>query len=215
MIEDLKAGKDVDLSRIPVLPSCKYLFHVQCIGFNTDSSSNLRQELPYIFSQSIFKQFLQTHVMLCRLRSFCKLFLKRFYQTEYDVWNKVYVDKTFILFLALNALNSSNQPEMTVQPQQPAPQQPVENEQPSSSSAPAEGGEGGSSGPPPPPQTIMEAFQQRLAKYQSAEATSKAEGNGSKARRMGRIVKVRESYSLSRPTLTFLLLNTRLYKKNK
>lgn len=42
---------------------------------------------------------------------------------------------------------------------------------------------------PPPPKTIMEALTQRLVKYQSQEAHAKEEGNSSKVRRMGRIVK--------------------------
>lgn len=39
------------------------------------------------------------------------------------------------------------------------------------------------------PATVMEALEQRLAKYKSQEEAAKAEGNASKARRMGRIVK--------------------------
>ncbi|XP_067001233.2 coiled-coil and C2 domain-containing protein 1-like isoform X2 [Anabrus simplex] len=42
---------------------------------------------------------------------------------------------------------------------------------------------------PPAPATVLEALQQRLAKYQSCEQQAKEEGNASKARRMGRIVK--------------------------
>lgn len=42
---------------------------------------------------------------------------------------------------------------------------------------------------PEPPKTIMEALEQRLEKYKSAEAEAKAAGEGSKARRHGRIVK--------------------------
>ena len=45
--------------------------------------------------------------------------------------------------------------------------------------------------PPAPPSSILEALQQRLEKYESAATQAKEEGNGSKARRMGRIVKVR------------------------
>lgn len=45
--------------------------------------------------------------------------------------------------------------------------------------------------PPGPPSSILEALQQRLEKYNSAATQAKEEGNGSKARRMGRIVKVR------------------------
>ena len=44
--------------------------------------------------------------------------------------------------------------------------------------------------PPPPPKDVAEALQQRLDKYQSATDQAKKEGNSSKARRMGRIVKV-------------------------
>ena len=47
-----------------------------------------------------------------------------------------------------------------------------------------------SSEPPPPPSSVLEALQQRLEKYESAANQAKEEGNGSKARRMGRIVKV-------------------------
>lgn len=43
---------------------------------------------------------------------------------------------------------------------------------------------------PEPPKTVMEALEQRLEKYKSAEAEAKAAGEGSKARRHGRIVKV-------------------------
>lgn len=43
-----------------------------------------------------------------------------------------------------------------------------------------------------PPATAMEALQQRLEKYQETALKAKEEGNGSKARRMGRIVKVRK-----------------------
>ena len=46
-------------------------------------------------------------------------------------------------------------------------------------------------GPPPPPSTVLEALQQRLEKYQTTCEQAKAEGNGSKARRMGRIAKVK------------------------
>lgn len=60
------------------------------------------------------------------------------------------------------------------QPSEPAPPAPV-------AKAPEE--------LPPPPKTIMEALTQRLAKYQSQEAHAKEEGNSSKVRRMGRIVK--------------------------
>uniref|UniRef100_A0A0K8SQC8 C2 domain-containing protein n=1 Tax=Lygus hesperus TaxID=30085 RepID=A0A0K8SQC8_LYGHE len=42
---------------------------------------------------------------------------------------------------------------------------------------------------PPAPATVMEALEQRLAKFQQQEESAKAEGNSSKARRMGRIVK--------------------------
>lgn len=61
---------------------------------------------------------------------------------------------------------------------EPAPAAPAA---PAARSAPEE--------PPSPPKTIMEALEQRLAKYQSQEAHAKEEGNSSKVRRMGRIVK--------------------------
>ena len=38
--------------------------------------------------------------------------------------------------------------------------------------------------------TTMEALQQRLLKYRESADQAKQEGNGSKARRMGRIAKV-------------------------
>ena len=44
-------------------------------------------------------------------------------------------------------------------------------------------------GAPPPPATVEEALAQRLAKYRQDEAKAKAEGNSSKARRLGRICK--------------------------
>ncbi|EDW85285.2 uncharacterized protein Dwil_GK18364 [Drosophila willistoni] len=43
--------------------------------------------------------------------------------------------------------------------------------------------------PPAAATTVLEALQQRLEKYQSVEASAKAENNTSKARRFGRIVK--------------------------
>ncbi|KAK7788952.1 hypothetical protein R5R35_002357 [Gryllus longicercus] len=46
---------------------------------------------------------------------------------------------------------------------------------------------------PPPPATVLEALEQRLIKYKSAEQAAKEEGNSSKVRRMGRIVKQYES----------------------
>ena len=44
-------------------------------------------------------------------------------------------------------------------------------------------------GAPPPPKTVMEALEQRLAKYKEDEAKAKAESNASRARRLGRICK--------------------------
>ncbi|XP_035667505.1 coiled-coil and C2 domain-containing protein 1-like isoform X5 [Branchiostoma floridae] len=55
---------------------------------------------------------------------------------------------------------------------------------PSTQEAPA-----ASTGVPPPPKSVLEALQQRMDKYKSASDQAKAEGNGSKARRMGRITK--------------------------
>ena len=43
---------------------------------------------------------------------------------------------------------------------------------------------------PDAPQSVMEALTQRLEKYKSSEDSAKAAGESSKARRMGRIVKV-------------------------
>jgi coiled-coil and C2 domain-containing protein 1 len=47
---------------------------------------------------------------------------------------------------------------------------------------------------PEPPKTVLEALEQRFEKYKSAESEAKAAGEGSKARRHGRIVKVRFDY---------------------
>ena len=41
----------------------------------------------------------------------------------------------------------------------------------------------------PQPRTTLEALEQRLAKYQSSSDQAQAEGNSSKVRRMGRIIK--------------------------
>ncbi|RMX48298.1 hypothetical protein pdam_00014721 [Pocillopora damicornis] len=63
---------------------------------------------------------------------------------------------------------------------------------PSSAAKGEAGGESSSAKslePPPPPKNVAEALQQRLEKYQQAENQAKQEGNSSKARRMGRIVK--------------------------
>nr|CAD7404566.1 unnamed protein product [Timema poppensis] len=46
---------------------------------------------------------------------------------------------------------------------------------------------------PPPPSTVLEALEQRLAKYRSTEQAAKDEGNSGKARRLGRIVKQYET----------------------
>ncbi|KAJ9592539.1 hypothetical protein L9F63_015812, partial [Diploptera punctata] len=46
---------------------------------------------------------------------------------------------------------------------------------------------------PPAPTTVMEALEQRLNKYRSTEQAARDEGNSSKARRMGRIVKQYEN----------------------
>jgi coiled-coil and C2 domain-containing protein 1 len=42
---------------------------------------------------------------------------------------------------------------------------------------------------PPAPVSVMEALEQRLSKYRSVEQAARDDGNSSKARRMGRIVK--------------------------
>ena len=78
----------------------------------------------------------------------------------------------------------------------PASQQSVNapaEPQPSTSAAAESGGESSAPKnlePPPPPKDVAEALQQRLEKYQHATNQAKQEGNSSKARRMGRIVKV-------------------------
>ncbi|PNF27118.1 Coiled-coil and C2 domain-containing protein 1-like [Cryptotermes secundus] len=46
---------------------------------------------------------------------------------------------------------------------------------------------------PPAPVTVMEALEQRLSKYRSVEQAARDEGNTSKARRIGRIVKQYET----------------------
>lgn len=92
-------------------------------------------------------------------------------------------------------------PSKTTQPK-PAPRPPPDATGPApvkqsteQSSAP--------SGPPPAPTSVMEALQQRLEKYQDASNKAKEEGNSSKARRMGRIVKQYQdaikNYKLKKP----------------
>ncbi|KAG8228408.1 hypothetical protein J437_LFUL003881, partial [Ladona fulva] len=49
------------------------------------------------------------------------------------------------------------------------------------------------SAPLPTPSSVLEALEQRLQRYQEAEKSAKEEGNSSKARRMGRIVKQYQS----------------------
>ena len=46
---------------------------------------------------------------------------------------------------------------------------------------------------PPAPATVMEALEQRLSKYRSVEQAARDEGNASKVRRIGRIVKQYEN----------------------
>ena len=67
--------------------------------------------------------------------------------------------------------------------------------------------------PPGPPSTILEALQQRLDKYESAAAQAKEEGNGSKARRMGRIVKVNFQF-VDFIMHKFLIINYRSWGKS-
>jgi coiled-coil and C2 domain-containing protein 1 len=56
---------------------------------------------------------------------------------------------------------------------------------------------------PPAPVTVMEALEQRLSKYRSVEQAARDDGNASKARRIGRIVKQYENaiklYSAGKP----------------
>ncbi|XP_078361651.1 coiled-coil and C2 domain-containing protein 1-like isoform X1 [Oculina patagonica] len=69
---------------------------------------------------------------------------------------------------------------------------PPADPQPSTSAAAESGGESSAPKnlePPPPPKDVAEALQQRLEKYQHATNQAKEEGNSSKSRRMGRIVK--------------------------
>lgn len=86
-----------------------------------------------------------------------------------------------IIIIAAAAKLNPSEPQ-----QQSTPSQPEAAPPPQASAA--------SSGPPPPPKTVMEALEQRLAKYQDAADKAKEEGNGGKARRMGRIIKVRKDF---------------------
>lgn len=88
------------------------------------------------------------------------------------------------IFIAAAAKLNPSEPQ-----QQSAPPPPQAAPQPQASAA-------SSSGPPPPPKTVMEALEQRLAKYQDAADKAKEEGNGGKARRMGRIIKVSQIISI-------------------
>jgi len=89
----------------------------------------------------------------------------------------------FCYYLLLSII-SANSPKPVPRPDASPP---VQQEVPPPPQAPA----ASASGPPPPPTTILEALEQRLAKYKDAADKAKEEGNGSKARRMGRITKVR------------------------
>eukprot|EP00794_Sanderia_malayensis_P004573 gene4573-5174_t len=66
-------------------------------------------------------------------------------------------------------------------------QQPQAQESTPSASAPAP--KSSAPGPPPAPSNVLDALQQRFEKYQQAADQAKEEGNGSKARRMGRVAK--------------------------
>ena len=79
---------------------------------------------------------------------------------------------------------------LLVQPQ-PASALASQQEQPKTTEVPAGASSTPSdSGPSPAPTTVLEALEQRLIKYEDASNKAKEEGNSSKVRRMGRIVKV-------------------------
>ena len=59
---------------------------------------------------------------------------------------------------------------------------------------------------PDAPKTVMEALMQRLEKYKSSEDSAKQAGDSSKARRMGRIVKVGLFFCLHVGLLLFPLV---------
>ena len=69
---------------------------------------------------------------------------------------------------------------------------------PSLSTSQSSSGDSQATGPPPAPKTVLEALEQRLEKYQSAVEDATKEGNPSKGRRMGRIVKVSVGYKISK-----------------
>lgn len=72
----------------------------------------------------------------------------------------------------------------------PAQPQQVTREAPAGSGAPPPQPEGEEINPDiPTPKTAMEALEQRLAKYREGEKSAQEKGEGSRARRMGRIVK--------------------------
>lgn len=73
-------------------------------------------------------------------------------------------------------------------------QKDADNSQPTTEAADGEGQpETDLYNAPPTPTTVMEALLQRLDKYKSVEKAAKEEGNASKARRIGRIVKQYEN----------------------
>ena len=88
----------------------------------------------------------------------------------------------------IGSSESTSKPNITPSPPQPdtVATPTIQVESPSTSSAPSEGSSSG----PPPPKDALEALNQRLAKYQETAGKAREEGNGSKARRMQRIVKV-------------------------
>lgn len=69
----------------------------------------------------------------------------------------------------------------------------LSNDETELSSKPAVAEEADVYSAPPVPATVMEALEQRLSKYQSVEQAARDEGNSSKARRIGRIVKQYET----------------------
>ena len=72
----------------------------------------------------------------------------------------------------------------------PKPSEPQQQNAPPPQASPQSQASAAPSDPPLSPKTIMEALEQRLAKYQDGADKAKEEGNSGKVRRMGRIVKV-------------------------
>ncbi|XP_035827871.1 coiled-coil and C2 domain-containing protein 1-like isoform X2 [Aplysia californica] len=102
-----------------------------------------------------------------------------------------------------DALNTVNKPQASVPVQRVAHQAAGETEPEPDLPATTAEEEKSMFQAPDAPRTAMEALTQRLDKYKSSESSAKAAGEGSKARRMGRIVKQYEDaikcYRAGRP----------------